>query len=177
MAIEVIKRVPSRFAESCFAESRFAESNFAESRFAESRFRNPVSASSLYNSASIRRYVCIMSKAFNIIIREQFTVKAHPALFEGREGRRGAKYWGIIYSSLQLTYTFKTKLQSRISQKRYEIESVNRSYIGSHVWAFEWWKYFRPQVTSKGQCQPLKTLKSNISKTVWDREKVSIEAR
>ena len=32
-----------------------------------------------------------------------------------------------------------------------------------------------PPVTSKGQDQTLKTLKSNISKTVRDREKVSIE--
>ena len=29
----------------------------------------------------------------------------------------------------------------------------------------------------KGQCQTLKTLKLNISKTVRDREKVSIEVR
>ena len=26
-----------------------------------------------------------------------------------------------------------------------------RSWIGSHVWTFEWWKYFWPQLTSKGQ--------------------------
>ena len=40
------------------------------------------------------------------VIPEQFTVKGHPALFEG-EG--WAKNWGAIYSSLQLAYTFKTR--------------------------------------------------------------------
>ena len=37
-------------------------------------------------------------------IPEQFTVKAHPALFGGGESGEGRHY----YSSLQLTYTFKT---------------------------------------------------------------------
>ena len=30
-------------------------------------------------------------------------------------------------------------------------ESVNRSKIGNHIWAFEWWKKIWPQMTSKGQ--------------------------
>ena len=41
------------------------------------------------------------------IFPEQFTVKAHPALFEGEEG--WAKKMRHRYSSLQLTYTFKTR--------------------------------------------------------------------
>ena len=40
-------------------------------------------------------------------IPEQFTVKAHTALFEG-EGSHN-RTWGTIYSSLPLTYTFKTR--------------------------------------------------------------------
>ena len=38
-------------------------------------------------------------------------------------------------------------------------------------------KFFRLQVTSKGQGQTLKPLKSKILKTAQDREKVSIEVR
>ena len=30
------------------------------------------------------------------LIPEQFTVKAHPALFEGEEGRGWAKKWGTV---------------------------------------------------------------------------------
>ena len=30
-------------------------------------------------------------------------------------------------------------------------DGVHRSQIGSHIWAFEWYKKFRPQITSRGQ--------------------------
>ena len=40
---------------------------------------------------------------------------------------------------------------------------------------FQMVKYFWLQVTSKGQGQTIKTIKSNISKTVRDREKKAIE--
>ena len=40
---------------------------------------------------------------------------------------------------------------------------------GEHIFDLTW--------PLKVQGQSLKTLKSNISKTVWDREKVSIEVR
>ena len=40
----------------------------------------------------------------NLIIPEQFKVKAHPALFGG-EGQKNEEHF---YSSLQLTYTFKS---------------------------------------------------------------------
>ena len=39
------------------------------------------------------------------IIPEKFTVKAHPALFEGKGSQKRWHY----YSSLHLTYTFKTQ--------------------------------------------------------------------
>ena len=41
------------------------------------------------------------------IIPEQFTVKAHPVLFEG-EGEPKNEALLVCYSSLQLAYTFKT---------------------------------------------------------------------
>ena len=45
-----------------------------------------------------------------ILINELFTVKSHPALFEGEgQGRGEAKKLKHFYSSLQLAYTFKTK--------------------------------------------------------------------
>ena len=43
-----------------------------------------------------------------IIIPEQFTVKAHPALFDGEGSQKRWHY----YSSLQFTYTFKTLKQT-----------------------------------------------------------------
>ena len=47
---------------------------------------------------SIRRYAFSLSKAFNIIIPEQFTVKAHPALFEGEgEGEEGEPNIEALY--------------------------------------------------------------------------------
>ena len=42
---------------------------------------------------------------------------------------------------------------------------------------FRLMEIFLKQVTFKGQGQTLKTLKSNISKTVRDREKVSMKVR
>ena len=70
-----------------------------------------------------------MSNFINNVIPEQFTVKAHPALFEGK-GEEGVNQkmrhcysslqLTIIhfqnaqhYSSLQLTYTFKTRTKPK----------------------------------------------------------------
>ena len=63
---------------------------------------------------------CFLEHTF--LIPEQFTVKAHPALFEV-EGR-GKRH---CYSSLQLTYTFKTRTkQARKAQPK---DSIIYIYI------------------------------------------------
>ena len=66
----------------------------------------------------------IISISISTIIPEQFTVKAHPALFEG-EGE--PKSEAHFYSSLQCIYTFKTQskhIQSNISETVRDREKV-----------------------------------------------------
>ena len=80
--------------------------------------------------------------------------------------------------------------RSRSYPKNFEVEYlengtrwrnvVHRSQIGSHIWAFEWYKNFLTPddfFGSKVKGQTLETLKSNISKTVRDEEMLSMEVK
>ena len=68
-------------------------------------------------------------------ISEQFTLKAHPALFGGRgeRGRGWAIKKGHYYSSLQLTYTFETFAQSKKNLWRLELCSFIYVFIYVYI--------------------------------------------
>ena len=83
--------------------------------------------------------------------------------FRGQRSRSNPKFFEVEYLE---------------TGKRYR-DGVHRNQIGSHIWAFERYISFRPQMTFRGQrsrSNP-KNLKSNISKTIRDREMVSIEVK
>ena len=84
--------------------------------------------------------------------------------------------------------TFRGK-RSRSNPENFEVEYlengtrkrdvVRRNQIGSHIGTFEFYKFFQPQMTFRGQRSRSNPefSKSNISKTVRDREMVPIEVK
>ena len=77
----------------------------------------------------------------------------------------------------QTLKTLKSNISKTVQDRR---DVVYRSQIGSHIWGFRMvLKKFdiRWPLGVKGQGQTLKTLMLNISRTVRDREMVSIEVK
>ena len=60
--------------------------------------------------------------------------------------------WPLVTSKGQRSRSNHQNFEVEYHENRTRLrESVNRSQIGSHVWAFEWWKYVWPLLTSRGQ--------------------------
>ena len=90
-----------------------------EDYFRHSRFVWTPPSCAVGHSISVYALPALASRREKLVIPERFTVKAHPTLFGG-ESTMMEHY----YSSLQLTYTFKTRTKHAKTHKKLELFTV-----------------------------------------------------